>query len=558
MLSYAAICALAGLILLSGCTQEGAASAFEPTVVVLPYGDSTTIATGKAPPTTAMPIAVATRVSESRSSEPIASPTLYPAIQTQLARATANALGENESGLTTTAAAGQHQVVWGDTLSGIAANYGTSVSALMALNELRNPDLLAIGQIIQLPPPPQLYSPNDLVLSDARLARTGGAEQFDIQAFVSSQPGLISQIGDTVNVRSADGRATEILLTSSQAVERVSLEFSVDARILLALLEYHAGLLSRNEPESVERNLPLMKLSPDESREATGLYAQLSWLADRLNQGYYGWKYRNRRIIELSDGSRLWFHPELNAASVAVQYVMSLLSDSTSWHEDIGDGGILEVYRGYFGDPLVETGEVAPRDLTQPQLTLPFPAGEVWRFTGGFHGGWGNGSAWAAVDFAPPKEQGPQHYCYTSSFPIIAVADGTIARLDDGVVVLDLDLDGNEGTGWTILYLHISLVDSLLEGQAIEAGQILGYASCQGGYSTATHLHIARRYNGEWLPADCSHCAENAHAPPFVMSNWQVVGLENQLYQGFMVNRVNNRSVIAEQGRASPINEISW
>ena len=42
------------------------------------------------------------------------------------------------------------------------------------------------------------------------------------------------------------------------------------------------------------------------------------------------------------------------------------------------------------------------------------------------------------------------------------------------------------------------------------------------------------------------------------MSDWQVVGLENQLYQGFMFNLVDNRSVVAEQGRASPINEISW
>ena len=558
LLSYAVICALAGISLLSGCNHQGAASASAPTVIVLPYGDSTLIDTGTVPPATAPPTSVATRVSQSRSIEPIASPTLYPAIQTQLARATANAFGANESGLATTKAAGHHQVVWGDTLSGIAANYGTSVSALMALNELRNPDLLTIGQIIELPPPPQLYSPNVGILSDTRLVRTGGAEYFDIQAFMLSQPGLISQIGDTVNVRNADGSETEILLTSSQVVERVSLEFSVDARILLALLEYRAGLLSRNEPERAERNLPLMKLSGDESGEATGLYVQLSWLADRLNQGYYGWKHRNRKIIELSDGSRLWFHPELNAASVAVQYVMSLLSDSRSWHDDISDRGVLEVYRRYFGDPFVEAGEVVPRDLTQPQLTLPFPAGDVWLFTGGFHGGWGNGSAWAAIDFAPPKEPGAQRYCYTSSFPIIAVAGGTIARLDDGVLVLDLDLDGNEGTGWTILYLHISLVDSLEEGQLIEAGQILGFASCQGGYSTATHLHIARRYNGEWLPADCNHCEENANVPPFIMSNWQVVGLENQLYQGFMVNLASNRSVMAEQGRASPINEISW
>ena len=65
-----------------------------------------------------------------------------------------------------------------------------------------------------------------------------------------------------------------------------------------------------------------------------------------------------------------------------------------------------------------------------------------------------------------------------------------IARLDEGVVILDLDGDGDEGSGWTLLYLHITRHDALAEGQPVEAGNILGYASCLGGYSTATHLHL--------------------------------------------------------------------
>ena len=79
-----------------------------------------------------------------------------------------------------------------------------------------------------------------------------------------------------------------------------------------------------------------------------------------------------------------------------------------------------------------------------------------------------------------------------------------------------------------------------------------------GGFSTATHLHIARRYNGEWLPADCNRCPVGADAPPFVMSGWKVVGLGSQLYQGFLVNIRDNRSVIAEQGRHTDVNTISW
>ena len=259
LLSRAIVCGLVGIGMLCGCTSLDAASRSAPTVIVLPYGESTTIATSTGLPATVMPTSAATSKSVSRSIAAMASPTLYPAIETQLANATAYASNAGGHGSESIAQVGQHQVVWGDTLSGIAANYGTSVNALMALNELSNPNLLAIGQIIKLPPPPELYSPNVRTLSDARLVRTGGAAEFDIETFISSQPGLISRLVDTVDIRSADGRASGILMTASQVVERVSLEFSVDARILLALLEYRAGLLSRNEPDSAEHNLPLMK-----------------------------------------------------------------------------------------------------------------------------------------------------------------------------------------------------------------------------------------------------------------------------------------------------------
>ena len=125
-------------------------------------------------------------------------------------------------------------------------------------------------------------------------------------------------------------------------------------------------------------------------------------------------------------------------------------------------------------------------------------------------------------------------------------------------MILDLDEDSDEATGWTILYLHIDHSNMLEEGQLVEAGNILGYASCLGGVTNATHLHIARRYNGEWLPADCNRCPPGVAVPPFVMSDWRVVGLDSQLYQGFMVHQLDNRSAVAEQGRYTAVNEISW
>ncbi len=138
-----------------------------------------------------------------------------------------------------------------------------------------------------------------------------------------------------------------------------------------------------------------------------------------------------------------------------------------------------------------------PADLAQPELTLPFEPGVVWSFTGGPHSGWGDGSAWAALDFAPP---GDQFGCFTSNDWVTASADGVIARAENGAMVLDLDGDGYEQSGWTILYMHIESRDRLPAGTLVKAGDRLGHPSCEGGVSDGTHVHVARRYNVNGSP----------------------------------------------------------
>ncbi len=451
-----------------------------------------------------------------------------------------------------------HRVVAGDTLTRIAQKYGVSVASLQQANELANPDFLEVGQIITLPVPPVDYTPSSLILPDSRLVRSVRAAEFDIDRFLASRGGALSRLTAVVTRRNPNGSIGSDSFPASEVIKRVSLEYSVDARILIAFLERFAGLVSQASVDVETTLYPLLPPNETSLVDRTGLYAQLSWLADRLNQGYYSWKYRGVTTLELVDGSRLLYAPELNAGTIAVQYALAQMPTADDWKAESDKAGLLRTYIELFGDPFAGSYETVPRSLQQPKLTLPFPRGETWRFTGGFHGGWGNGSAWAAIDFSPPPEAQPIGHCATSSFPATAVARGAIARLDEGLVILDLDLDSVEETGWTILYLHVDYHDSLAVGQIVEAGNIIGYPSCLGGFTTATHLHIARRFNGEWIPADCNRCPSGVASPPFVMSNWRVVGLESQLYQGFMVNQLDNRSAVAEQGRYTSINEITW
>jgi murein DD-endopeptidase MepM/ murein hydrolase activator NlpD len=164
-----------------------------------------------------------------------------------------------------------------------------------------------------------------------------------------------------------------------------------------------------------------------------------------------------------------------------------------------------------------------------------------WAFTGGPHGGWGDGSAWAALDFAPP---GDVLGCVESDAWVVAMADGPVVRSADGAVVQDLDHDGLEQTGWTVLYMHIESRDRVKTGVYLKAGDKIGHPSCEGGVSTGTHVHLARRYNGEWIPADTTL--------PFVMDGWVSAGA-GQEYDGYLIR--NGKSIEAWNGR-SEANQI--
>jgi LasA protease len=85
---------------------------------------------------------------------------------------------------------------------------------------------------------------------------------------------------------------------------------------------------------------------------------------------------------------------------------------------------------------------------------------------------------------------------------VTAIADGPVVRSENGVIVQDLDGDGFEETGWTVLYLHLDSRDRVPTGSQLKAGDRIGHPSCEGGVSYATHLHLARRYNGMWISAD--------------------------------------------------------
>jgi murein DD-endopeptidase MepM/ murein hydrolase activator NlpD len=135
------------------------------------------------------------------------------------------------------------------------------------------------------------------------------------------------------------------------------------------------------------------------------------------------------------------------------------------------------------------------------------------------------------VDFAPPSKTSG---CVHSNVWVTAVASGLVVRSEPGELMIDMDGDGDERTGWNIFYLHISTEGRPPIGTYLEQGDPIGHPSCEGGHSTGTHIHLARKYNGEWMPAD--------YVIPFNMEGW-IPHDGSQPYLGTMTR--NSQVVIA-------------
>ncbi|MEA4908848.1 MAG: LysM peptidoglycan-binding domain-containing protein [Chloroflexi bacterium] len=382
----------------------------------------------------------------------------------------------------------QYVVQPSDTLGTIAQRYGVSLGSLVSANQISNPNLLEVGQVLVIPPPEPLPpGPDFKVIPDSELVYGPVSATLDLPAFVQQYNGYLKAYSEDLDGHPYSG---------AEIIQRVSYEYSVSPRLLLAFLEYKSHWLSNPDPQGELRDYPAGYVLT--GRE--GLYLQLAWVANNLNRGYYLWQVGAFSSWILADGSVVPVNPTINAGTAGVQHLASLLYNYTDWQTAVTADGLFATYQQLFGYPFdLAVEPLVPSGLTQPLLHLPIEPGAAWSFTGGPHGGWGSGSGWAALDFAPP---GDALGCVTSDAWVIASADGLIVRSADGAVLQDLDGDGFEQTGWTLLYMHIETRDRVPIGTYLHVGDHIGHPSCEGGVSTGTHVHLARKYNGEWISAD--------------------------------------------------------
>ena len=389
----------------------------------------------------------------------------------------------------------------GDTLEIIATRFQVSLHDISNHANFPTDQLLDPGQVLHIQRS-WLESPLiNALLPDSEVVYSPSALGYSTQDTVAEAGGFLNNYKEYM-------RSTG-LTPAADIIERVAIENSIHPRLLLAILEYQCGCLTGPLGEDMDPE----NLIGIQDPLRRGLYRQLGWTVNQLSAGYYGWRQGLLHSLRLVDGSVVQLPPDLNAGSTAVAYLFSRLVGSEEWHQAVGPGrDFIDLHQDLFPETLIPTGDAEPLfpgGLHQPEMILPFEADREWSFTSGPHPAWETDGANAALDFAPASERYGRD---PSAAWVLAAADGLVVRSEHNALVLDLDGDGFEGTGWALLYMHLADFQRAEAGDFLSRGDPVGHPSCEGGPADGTHVHLARKFNGEWIAA--------GGPLPFVMGGW--------------------------------------
>ena len=413
----------------------------------------------------------------------------------------------------------------GDTLPGIAARFEVEPHEIISEHSLPQNGYIDPGSLLLIPNVLTDFAYPDAYFPDSEAIYGPSAEDIRLDELVAEAGGYLSGYREVVD---------DMDLTGVEIVQRVAVERSVNPRILLAFLEFRSGWVF-GQPETPEDiRHPIGFFAPGYS----GLYDELTLAANHLNIGYYNWRVGSQNRLRFKDGETIRLSPALNAGSVGVYNLLAKFYERNEWEAAVyGEKSLLSVYMAMFGDPWLIAAPTEPllnQSVEQPVLELPFLGGQRWSFTGGPHRVLTLGSPLGALDFSPVTGQAG---CAVSTAWATAPAAGLVTRSENGSLALDLDGDGNEGTGWVLYFLHLADQERVEAGVRVEKDQPIGHPSCEGGNATGSHVHLARKYNGEWLAAD--------GPVSFVLGGW-VAHAGERIYEGYLSS--NGREVHANPG----------
>lgn len=367
----------------------------------------------------------------------------------------------------------RHVVQPGDALTSIAQSYGSTVPAIMAANLLRDPDVIAVGQVLVVPVAHQPLLrievlPGDTLASIARQYRTTSGDLATLNEMASSDRLVVGQdllvpphpdapspavpSGPIASVvvwpipaRQGETVAVQVELMASDPVS-LSLQLqgqSVPLRpqrdgILWGLVAIHA----LTEPGVA--SLDLCWRAGDEQSSAQSCVA---WPLQIVDSGAPTFN------IELPPGKGDLLDPELIRAEAEILAAI--------WGRPEED----PAWAGRFLRPV------------QEGFVTSAPFGQKRSYNGGPVSGFHTGQ-----DFAAPE-----------GTPVTAPAAGRVV-LAEPLIVRGNAVVVDHGAGLYTGYWHLSEID-VSEGQEVQPGDLLGLVGTTG-LSTGAHLHWEMRLHG--------------------------------------------------------------
>lgn len=345
---------------------------------------------------------------------------------------------------------------------------------------------------------------------------------FDVQAFLEQQPGVLK------TYREGQNRASEI-------IEGYATYYSLNPRILLALLELVPHLLSEPSPP------PELLIRPFGDRGPAGFVAQIDWAAREIRAGLG--PYTSPPDVRFSDGKRVVLDLDQDPSEIAVQRFLAQGRTELQW-TTLKDQYQPLFVRLFGVEP--EAATPTPRPVAgRPFLRVPWPA--IYPAVAGdplsgkpvrmIHSSYFD-HVYPTVDkgedgndFIVTYENrgavsynthdGHDYYFPDRPIgtPIVAAAPGiayAFTARGNGVVIR------HQGAyaGYETVYWHLNAFDQKFRGRidtgvgvAVRAGDYLGTSGKSGFVVGGAHLHFEVRHNGRqvdpygWFGPGSDPCA---------------------------------------------------
>jgi murein DD-endopeptidase MepM/ murein hydrolase activator NlpD len=326
----------------------------------------------------------------------------------------------------------------------------------------------------------------------------------EIQRFLDRQPGPLKDVTFQIGDRSQS--FAEVLTGFSSL-------YSINPKILLALLEQRSQLLSTAEPS--EEQFAWAMGNRNEAGRLRGLYSQLRWAVFELRHALrdygIGWQAEALPALQFADASSEAaaedeatpeppdpLSPNIGLTRYALSRVLA--PGTTPDNLPVELNTFLATYTRLFGDPRVQPDWPDP---SEPFLTSPMD--QPFRVTSFFdhdtpflHQNGSLTSFWGTSEAALSYD-GHTGWDYAMMPPdrVLAAAGGVVVfagNSDDGCYTPARGVIIDHGNGYRTLYWHLHTI-AVEAGQIVERGEQVGVAG-ETGCSFGPHLHLQVQYLG--------------------------------------------------------------